>query len=39
MRGKADTQVIMLTLITADQLVPEDPSYSANKTNRGQSAN
>jgi transposase len=24
MRGKADTQVTMLTLITADQLVPED---------------
>ena len=24
MRGKADTQVAMLTLITADQLVPED---------------
>ena len=24
MRGKTDTQVTMLTLITADQLVPED---------------
>ena len=24
MRGKADIQVTMLTLITADQLVPED---------------
>jgi hypothetical protein len=24
MRGKADTQVTMLTLVTADQLVPGD---------------
>ena len=37
MRGKADTQVTMLTLITADQLVPGRPSYPADKTDRGQS--